>query len=287
MPEGPEVQIQVDHLNKLSTWKVKKLSTHDLRWLGKRKKMEILLGSELISVNRKAKYLIFTFKKLSDNYYIINHLAMSGGWLIRKPDEKMSIHTRVTLCFEKNDQLTTIDFVDARHFGRLDFYNSTEFWGEKIQSKLSNLGPDALSDQITVDILNQRIHDITEHEPNWEIKPLLMNQAFLAGIGNIYASEICFLSGISPFIRASNLTQEEIRQLEEAIPAVMKTAYENGGSTIRTYKSPDGKAGWAERMIYGRKYCRLCNTPISKGPQAGRSTYWCSKCQQMVIGEKS
>jgi formamidopyrimidine-DNA glycosylase len=281
MPEGPEVQIVVDHLNKFQGWKVSKLQIPDQRWMGKRKKMEVLEGSILTSVNRRAKYIIFNFNKSSESFYIINHLAMSGSWLIRAVNARSPVHTRLTLNLEEAENTQAIDFVDARHFGRLDCYTSTEFWGEKVQTKLSTLGPDALNDQITAEILNQRIHDFTERDPRLEIKPLLMEQTFLAGIGNIYASDICFLAGVNPYRKATSLTQDEIRQLEEAIPAVIRNAYENGGSTIKTYKSPTGQSGWAERMVYGMKWCRLCNTSISKGPQAGRTTYWCAKCQPL------
>jgi len=274
------VQIIVDQLNKLRGWKVNSLETPELRWFGKRKKMEVLLGSELVSIDRRAKYIIFTFSKGTDNFYIINHLSISGNWLIRDPRAKSSIHTRLTFSFSQDSftQATkAIDFVDARHFGRLEFYNSTDFWSEKIQSKLSNLGPDTLNEIITSEILNQRIHNFVENDPRWEIKSLLMEQAFLAGIGNIYASEICFLAGINPYRKASTLTQDEIKQLEEAIPVVIKTAYKNNGSTIRSSKTT--KTNWIEHMIYGIKYCRLCNSPVSRGPQSNRTTYWCPKCQ--------
>jgi formamidopyrimidine-DNA glycosylase len=240
-----------------------------------------MLGASLETVDRRAKNIIFTFSKDPDKFYVINHLAMSGGWLFRKLTEKSPIHTRLTLAFEKEGDSQAIDFVDPRHFGRLEFYTSEEFWSEKLQTKLSNFGPDALRDTITAEMLNQRIHDFTEVEPRWEIKTLLMDQNFIAGIGNIYSSEICFLAGINPFKLAIKLTQDEIKNLEEAIPEIIGAAYELGGTTIRTYKAPDGSRGWAERMIYGMKYCRLCKSAISKGPQSGRSTFWCSKCQPM------
>lgn len=230
-----------------------------------------------MSVNRKAKYIIFTFSKEADNFYIVNHLSLSGGWMIRPLTDRITIHTRLTLTFEKNGKGLAADFIDARHFGKLEFYYSKEFWGEKLQNKLSTFGPDTLTDSITYEILNQRIHTFVEDEPRLEIKSLLMEQTFLAGIGNIYASEICFLAGINPYRKATTLTQEEIHQLEEAIPAVIKTAYENNGSTIKT----TSKSNWTDRMVYGMKYCRLCNSPISKGPQAGRKTWWCPKCQSM------
>jgi len=254
----------------------------DVRWRGKKKKLEAMLGSTVVSIDRKAKYIIFTFiDQKGINFYIINHLSMSGGWLFREFTAKSSIYTRLTFefCIDGNSQI--VDFVDPRRFGRLEPYTSEEFWSVKIQEKLSSLGPDALNETISQEILNQRIHNFVELDPRWEIKPLLMDQTFISGIGNIYASEICFLAGINPFRRASDLSQEEIQNLVEAIPPIMQTAYKNGGSTISTYKSPNGKSGWTERMIYGQKCCRMCKSSVLKGPQMGRSTYWCSKCQAL------
>lgn len=253
----------------------------DPRWKGKGKKLEAIIGFRLSDIKRKAKYILFSFSRDGEIFWAINHLAMSGGWLIRKFDEKSPIYTRISISLMSEDQTLVLDFVDHRHFGKFDSYTNEEFWGEKIQKKLSSLGPDALTDDITIQVLNDQIHKFTENHPKLEIKPLLMEQTFLAGIGNIYASEICFLSGINPFRRANTLSQEELIQITQSIPHIMKSAYENGGSTIRTYKSPSGKSGWADRMIYGVKYCRICQKPISKGPQAGRTTYWCSNCQVM------
>jgi len=214
--------------------------------------------------------------------YVINHLAMSGAWLFRNEMQRMTVHTRLAFRFtDPEGQHEFVDFTDPRHFGRLDFHSSEEFWGEKIQNKLGALGPDAIFDTITYQMLVDQTHKFTEKHPEWEIKPLLMEQQFLSGIGNYLASDICFLAGINPFKKAGELSVQDLKNLEESIPSVVKTSYEQGGSTIRTYKAPDGSSGYAQRMVYGQKYCRLCNTKISKCPQAGRTTHWCPKCQPM------
>ena len=108
-----------------------------------------------------------------------------------------------------------------------------------------------------------------------------MNQNFIAGIGNIYASEICFLAGVNPFKKSNNLTANDLQNLSEAISEVIKNAYALGGSTIRTYKDTNGEKGRTTHMVYGQKVCRLCSSAISKGPQNGRTTHWCSKCQKL------
>jgi len=265
-------------LLKLKGMKMTQLWVMETRWLGKKKKLDQMLNSRLVDVQRKGKYIIWHF---DSGFWIVNHLSMSGQWIYRDPLARITVHTRLSMIFCDADQKLVVDFVDPRKFGRLEVYDDAEFWGVKVQTKLSGLGPDTLADTITYEMLNDRIHKFTEAHPNWEIKPLLMEQTFLSGIGNIYASDICFLAGINPFKRASELTVQEIKNLEEAIPHVIKNAYDTGGSTIKTYKAPDGTKGWTEHMVYNMKYCRICKTLISKAPQSGRTTHWCSQCQPM------
>jgi formamidopyrimidine-DNA glycosylase len=201
---------------------------------------------------------------------------MSGGWSLRKKLPSIpSKYTRIEFKFEN----AIVDFTDIRKFGKLDVYTTEEFYQEKIQSKFGSLGKDALVEEISLEYLAERIKEWKKKKE--EIKPLLMEQSFLAGIGNIYASDICFLAGVNPFRKAVDLSMEELTMIAQSIPQVLKAAYENGGSTIRTYKDTNGNKGWTEHMVYGLKKCRLCKGSLSKGPQNGRTTYWCPKCQKL------
>ena len=259
MPEAPEVQRIVDQLNE--------------KYKGK---ILVMTNSVLDQVSRKAKYLILQFSSSIGSFYMTSHLAMTGSWMNRFKATLVPAHTRLSLRFENG----TVDYVDPRKWGRIEIYTQEEFFkNEKLQAKFSDYGIDALTENITANWLYEKLSAMKNKDA--EIKPLLMNQNFIAGIGNIYACEICFLAGINPFKKISNLSAVDLQNLAEAIPEVIKNAYTLGGSTIRTYKDTNGEKGRTTHMVYGQKICRLCSSVISKGPQNGRTTYWCNKCQEI------
>jgi formamidopyrimidine-DNA glycosylase len=116
------------------------------------------------------------------------------------------------------------------------------------------------------------------------IKPLLMNQAFLAGIGNIYADESLFRSGIHPLAIASNLSASRVARLYQSIRELLTEAIEHRGSTISDYRDADGACGnfQLRHQAYGREGepCTVCGTPIKKTLVAQRGTHYCPKCQR-------
>lgn len=276
MPEAPEIQRIVDQLN--DKYKGKILvdnEIHDFRWRSKKAKLDLLTNSTLQQVSRKAKYIIFEFSSAAGTYFITNHLAMTGGWQHRLKLALVPNHTRMSFRFENG----IVDFVDTRKWGRLEIYTQEEFFkNDKLQEKFSSYGADTLTEQITAEWLYQKISLFPDGD---EIKPTLMDQNFVAGVGNIYASDICFLAGINPFKKLGKLSANDLQNLSEAIPAVIKNAYQSGGSTIRTYVDTNGQKGATVHLIYGIKFCKLCNSPVSKCPQKKRTTYWCSKCQKL------
>jgi formamidopyrimidine-DNA glycosylase len=277
MPEGPEVQLIVDYLNRYKNLKVTEISIYDKRYL--KKGIQQLHNCTLTSITRKAKYLIWEFQKEKERFYCVNHLAMTGSWIVRNLS-KIPMHSRFSFFFSVEQSGAILDFVDTRKWGKFDVYTSEEFWGnEKVQKKLSSLGPDALNESISVDYLVKYFDDLKKP---WEIKPLLMEQNFIAGIGNIYACEICFLADLDPTKEVKDLSLDEIFKLSEAIPAIIKRAYNNGGSTIKDYIKPDGSVGndQATHFVYGKKVCLTCKSKIAKIAQCGRSTYWCKTCQK-------
>lgn len=226
-------------------------------------------------MERKAKFILFEFSTPSqERFTAVNHLAMTGIWLFRK--SKMPLHSIFSLTFSEDK---TIDFVDKRKFGRFNVYKTDEFWSDKkLQRKFSDLGPDILSEESTPETFSGRV----KKYQNWEIKPLLMEQNFVSGIGNIYASEICFLSGLNPFRKVSTLNVEEWEKIAVSAKLILQRAYEAGGSSIEDYQHPDGSLGRAQNdhLIYNKRICGLCKSQISKSPQKSRITYWCPKCQK-------
>ena len=203
-------------------------------------------------------------------------MALSGTWQIREK-RLMPLHTLFSFIFEAENPIF-LDFIDPRKFGRFNVYSSEEFWEDKkVQKRLGEIGPDVLTEDISTDVWKERLGKFSSKE----IKPTLMEQSLVAGIGNIYASEICYVSGINPFRKIHLLTVNDVEVLATCAKMILKQAYEKGGSSIRNYVKPDGTKGIAQlnHYVYGQHNCRLCNTAISKAPQKGRTTYWCPKCQ--------
>ena len=146
------------------------------------------------------------------------------------------------------------------------------------QMPLLHLGPEPLSDEFTVEGLRAKLAKTSR-----KIKPVLLDQTVVVGIGNIYVDESLFRSGIHPERVASTLTLEEIQRLHGEIIATLSEAVEKGGSTIRSYINSQGQIGMfqLELNVYGRKgeNCKICGTPLEKLVVAGRGTHICPTCQ--------
>lgn len=202
------------------------------------------------------------------------HLRMTGQLLWVKRDEPLAPHSRIRLFLGDEGELR---FVDIRTFGR--------FWWlppgrspETIVSGLSQLGPEPLSAQFSLDYLAEKLK--TSRRP---IKTALLDQALVAGIGNIYADEALFKSGIPPAAAASQLNRESLARLRLAIVEVLQAAIEQGGTTFRDFRSVTGINGnyGGTAWVYGRtgEPCRRCGTAIERLKLAGRSAHFCPQCQ--------
>lgn len=279
MPECVEVQLVVDYVNEFYKNKtITKVEINDRNYL--RKKLQLLKDAKLNGVERKAKYLIWDLEN-TEKFICLNHLAMTGSWIERKLP-KIPLHSRFDFVF--NDK--TLDFVDTRKWGKFTVFKSEDFFNdEKIQKKLSSLGPDALRNEVTLEYLldftnKHRLKNDKTY--NSEIKPLLLDQEFISGLGNIYASEICFLSSIHPTKKLFELTPENFESLHAAIYPIVERAYKAGGSSIKDYVHPDGSIGGAQNkhFVYSRRQCVVCKGHITKIEQDGRGTYYCEICQK-------
>ena len=229
----------------------------------------------LTEVHRRAKYILFEFVNSSDERLTaVSHMALSGSWQVRK-SALPPLHTLFSFIFDDN---VVLDYVDPRKFGRFNVYSAEEFWKDKkVQERLSAFGPDVLTEDIPIEVWKERLSNYSDQE----IKPALMEQNLVAGIGNIYASEICFLASINPFRKIQLLTVDDVERLAYSAKEILKQAYAKGGSSVRTFVKPDGSRGVAQEghYVYRRFRCPLCSSSISKAPQKTRTTYWCPKCQ--------
>ncbi|MGE7600918.1 DNA-formamidopyrimidine glycosylase [Peribacillus sp. NPDC097675] len=230
---------------------------------------DALRGQTIQDIGRRGKFLIFTL----DDYAMVSHLRMEGKYGVHPKEEPYDKHTHVIFTFTDGSELR---YRDVRKFGTMHLFRKGE---EMDQMPLLHLGPEPLSDEFTVEGLSAKLAKTSR-----KIKPVLLDQTVVVGIGNIYVDESLFRSGIHPERKASSLTLEEIIRLHAEIVATLSEAVEKGGSTIRSYVNSQGQIGMfqLELNVYGRKgeNCKVCNTPLEKLVVAGRGTHICPSCQQ-------
>jgi formamidopyrimidine-DNA glycosylase len=233
-----------------------------------------LLGRRVERFGRHGKYLLGW---LDGGGVLVAHLGMSGQWQLARPGVPLPAHAHVVLEWEDAPRLL---LVDPRAFGEL--WLSTPLGGRV--PELAHLGPDALAPGWTARDAAARLG-----VRRTRLKPLLTDQRFLAGIGNIYADEILWAARLGPDRPASSLSLEEVRRLWRARRATLAGAVALRGSTLgdRQYRDLLGGFGsYQERhQAYGRAGlpCRRCRTPITTARSAGRSTSWCPRCQAQPV----
>ncbi len=225
-----------------------------------------LLGRSFRSIARRGKYLLFA---LDDGHTLLAHLGMSGCLRLRARGGEPARHDHVLI---ELDEVEEIAFNDPRRFGVMRIGSEESF------EELGSIGPDPMSTVRSADQWRSMLRG-----RRTAIKTLLMDQRFLAGIGNIYANEMLHEAGIRPRRMASRLSRREVARLEDAMHSVLDTAVELGGSSISDFRDARGKPGYFQihHAVYDRKGapCRRCATPIRQVVLGGRSTYYCAICQ--------
>jgi formamidopyrimidine-DNA glycosylase len=227
-----------------------------------------LLGATVESVGRRGKYLVFP---LDRGGRLVVHLGMSGQLLLCAPDHPMMAHTHVVLTFDGGRQLR---FVDPRTFGEVFVSNSPG------GAELAHLGADPLHDLKDWADLAERLHARRSR-----LKPLLMDQRFLAGIGNLYADEILFAARLRYDRASDSLTPAEVRRLYRAMTVTLTAAISHRGSSLadEQYRDVFGQIGdfQSRHQVYGRegRPCGRCRQTVVRIKAAGRSTFLCPRCQ--------
>jgi len=215
-------------------------------------------GRTITSVRRRGKFIVIEL----DEGTLAIHLGMTGNLLA---GGKAGEHTHGLFTLEDGVLL----YNDPRQFGRIE-------WSAGPAKRVAKLGPEPL--EITLEDFQKRMKRRTR------VKPLLMNQAFLAGMGNIYTDESLFRSGIHPLAIASRLNASRVARLHQVIRELLTEAIEHRGSTISDYRDADGACGGFQLLhqVYGRdgEPCTVCGTPIKKTLVAQRGTHHCPKCQR-------
>jgi len=269
MPELPEVETTVKSLNILKNKKVINVDIHvkKLRYLVPHLDIKNITNYNIIKLRRIAKYIIIEF----DNFKsVIIHLGMSGRLKIVKPNVMLNKHDHLVFKFNN----LKLIFNDPRRFGFVDIVNS-----EKISNigYIKRLGIDALDNKLSEDYLFNKFKN-----SQVLIKQLLLNQYIVAGIGNIYASEILYDAKISPLRKGSSLKRSQIGTILKSLKRILRKAIKYGGSSINDYVSPDGMLGNFQKnfKVYGREGYTIKGCEIKKVVLHGRSTFFCPDIQK-------
>ena len=245
-----------------------------------------LVGKSIKSWHRRGKYLLASLQigNTAANQpdapggTLGVHLRMTGQLLWLSQTEPLQKHTRVRLFFPQNQELR---FVDQRTFGKM-WWVPPEVAPETIITGLQQLGPEPLEPDFSPESLGAKLHRCRR-----PIKTALLDQTFIAGIGNIYADEALFLSRVAPTKLAGDLTPEEIRRLHSSIVEVLHQAIGLGGTTFSNFLNLHGVNGnyAGVAWVYQRtgQPCRVCGTPIERRKLAGRSTHFCPHCQETRV----
>jgi len=224
-----------------------------------------ITGRRIEAIDRRGKYLVFS---LSDDENLIIHLKMTGHLSVVPADTPPDPYAHTVFALDDGRELR---FRDPRKFGRVYLVRDPA-------QVVGPLGPEPLADDFTAEALAARIAGRRR-----VLKPLLLDQTFIAGIGNIYADEALFDAGLSPTRRSETLTGAEITALHAAIRKVLALGIAREGASISTYVKADGQKGdmQNEVAVYGRagQTCYACGGPVERIVLGGRSTHYCPNCQ--------
>ncbi|MCB8942646.1 MAG: DNA-formamidopyrimidine glycosylase [Ardenticatenaceae bacterium] len=269
MPELPEVETTVRALRRPlvgqtitavhNTWP-RHIVTPSLP------EMQMRISNQRIeAITRRAKYLVF---HLHDGETLVIHLKMTGHLFVTSGTTALDKHTHTVFTLANGQELR---FRDTRKFGRVYLVHDP-------QELFGALGPEPLEDAFTVDMLRERLDGRSR-----TLKPLLLDQTFIAGVGNIYADEALFYAGLHPERKADSLTAAQTAALHTAIQKVLQLGIDREGASISDYIKPDGSKGDMQNAVAVFRRtgmpCHECGTPIRRIVLGGRSTHFCPNCQ--------
>lgn len=227
-------------------------------------------GRQITGYRRHGKYLLFD---LGDMEWVC-HLRMEGKFYIQPAQEPCDKHTHVIFTLQDGRELR---YHDTRKFGKMYLYRKQEDYRQ--YPCFLHIGMDAFDEQLQADDLYKRLHS-----KQTTLKAVLLDQSILAGIGNIYADEICFALGLHPETKISKLRKKDFEQLLYETRRILQGAIQSGGTTIRSYTSSLGVDGrfQLKLKVHALKGepCSVCHTEIKKITVATRGTYYCPTCQK-------
>ena len=272
MPELPEVETVVRYIRPNIVGKTiqsvipqnnydKVLATHIPRQFNK-----LIVRKSILDVERRGKYIVLNL----DNGFLLIHLRMTGRRLLNLTKDDKPKHITAIIQFTDKSSLY---FKDYRKFGRLYYYESLDYINQK-------LGVEPLSNKFTSDWLYKNLQNSKR-----QLKPLLLDQGFIAGLGNIYIDEALWFARLHPQQISSTVSRKKSTVLHSAIQRLLQTAIDNQGTTIINFYFGEGEKGnFREQLqVFGRqdKNCPRCNLVIKKIRVAQRGTHICPRCQRL------
>ena len=289
MPELPEVEVVKRSLKRKilnSIIKKVQIKDHKLRYKVEKEIGNKLVGKKIKNIKRRSKFLIFEINK---SYLMLVHLGMTGKFFfIDQNKEKFKTsfyyllnyqrdqkHNRVIFFLNNNRKLI---YNDVRKFGFIKLYELNQITSI---SHLNNLGPEPFEKKWNFKYFKNYIANRKRN-----IKNILMDQKFVSGLGNIYANEILFLSGVRPDRIVKKLKNFEIEKIIKYSKIILKGSIKLGGSTIKDFSSENGKKGVFQQYfkIYGRKDKKCsntdCNNSVIRTTISNRATFFCKRCQK-------
>lgn len=236
-------------------------------------------GREILSLERRAKWLVFVLgpaRARGEPAVLAIQVKMTGQLDVVSPKSPRDKHVHAVFSLGDGRELR---LRDTRKFGRLAVYSPAD-----AQRVLGTLGPEPLGEELTLAEFRRMLRG-----RRGRLKTLLMNQAFLAGVGNIYADEALWRARLHPLRSAANLRADQARHLYVALRDVLNEAIARRGSSVDSYRAPEGSGDMQHYLnVYGRtgKPCPRCGRPTRRMVIGARSTHFCSWCQRLPAAER-
>ncbi len=280
MPELPEVETVRRTLNELIVGKtIQHVQVRLPRIIQKPDDTvlfeELLAGRTFQEIDRRGKFL----RMVLDGIILVSHLRMEGRYGLYEQAEPVEPHTHVIFRFTDGSELR---YRDVRQFGTMHLFAPGEEW---TSPPLNKLGLEPLVDSFTLEAFRA----VLGHRSS-KMKPLLLNQAYVTGLGNIYVDEALYSACIHPERTPDSLTKQEWQTLHQAVVSTLSDAVRQGGSSIKSYVNGQGEMGMFQQQLqaYGRggEPCKRCGEVITKTVLAGRGTHYCKQCQRMKRARK-
>ena len=224
-----------------------------------------LTGRHFLTFERRGKYLLFGM----EDVILVSHLRIEGKYWLKQKGDPLDRHTHAVFSLSDGRELR---YNDTRKFGTMELCDP-----ETDRASFHGLGPEPFDEAFSAEYLYR-----TMKERNTPVKTILLDQTVVAGIGNIYADEICFACGIRPRMNSRRVTKPLCESLVRETRRILEAAIQAGGTTIRSYTSSLGVTGLFQLscMVHSQKNCQECGSAIKIVRVGGRSSYYCPHCQK-------